>query len=41
MPKVAEHQLMQVGQVYDKFIKQVNNDWKNITVVLSVPVYHF
>jgi hypothetical protein len=39
MPKVAHHQLAQIGEVYCKFIQQVDAYFDQITVCITIPVY--
>lgn len=39
MPKVAHHQLAQIGDVYCGFLKQVDAYFSDITVCITIPVY--
>jgi len=41
MPKVAHHQLTQIGQVYCNFLTQVDTYFDDITICMTVPVYQF
>jgi hypothetical protein len=39
MPKVAHHQLSQIGAVYCGFLEQVDAYFDNITICMTIPVY--
>gem|GEM_PF-1749804 len=41
MPKVAHHQLSQIGTVYCDFLTQVDAYFADITICITIPVYRF
>lgn len=41
MPKVAHHQLSQIGEVYCGFLTRVDEYFSDITVCITIPVYRF
>jgi len=41
MPKVAHHQLSQIGDVYCGFLTRVDEYFTDITVCITIPVYRF